>query len=99
MEYNSEAVEEISKNNKVLTRRLMEMEYIFHKVAKNATAQQDALNDIETRTKALDLTEQRLNREITRVMDARDEVSWKFKMMKQDREAIEKRMMDTDNAV
>ena len=43
---------------------MQELELIYKKIVKNASSQQDALTDMETRSKALRLTEERLNAQV-----------------------------------
>ena len=47
-----------------LSRRLEEVEIVYKRVVKNASAQQDALSDLETRSKALRITEERLREQV-----------------------------------
>ena len=99
LEINSTHVKQLMKSNKMLMRRVMEMEFIFHKVTKNSTQQQDALKNLETRTNALSLTEQRLRKEVQLVEDIKEQMEEKFKMLRNDRSTILKRMDNTDSEI
>ena len=53
-------IDEVYAEQVRLAKRMEEVEFVYKRVVKNASAQQDALADLETRSKALRLTEERL---------------------------------------
>ena len=63
---------------------------------KNASAQQDALADLETRSKALRLTEQRLREQVKHCEGIKAQLSDKFKLIRDDRTLIMGRLDHTD---
>lgn len=53
-------IDDVKIEQDKLTKRMVDVEFVYKRVVKNAAAQQDALTDLETRSKALRVTEERL---------------------------------------
>ena len=49
-----------------------ELEFVYKRVVKNFAAQQDALTDLETRSKALRITEERLREQVKACSEIKD---------------------------
>ena len=61
---NANRIIDIKTEQDRLAKRMQEVEIVYKRVVKNASAQQDALSDIETRSKALRITEERLKEQV-----------------------------------
>ena len=57
-------IDQVKDMQEDLARRMEEIEIVYKRVAKNASAQQDALSELETRSKALKITEERLKDQV-----------------------------------
>lgn len=57
-------IDSVAREQDKLNKRLVDVEFVYKRVVKNAAAQQDALTDLETRSKALRMTEERLREQV-----------------------------------
>ena len=73
------------------------MEIVYKRIVKNASAQQDALADLETRSKALRVTEERLRDQVKQCEGIKAQLQDKFKMLRDDRSVTIARLDHTDN--
>lgn len=78
-------IDQVKTYQDELDRRLEEVEIVYKRVAKNASAQQDALTELETRSKALRITEERLKDQVKQCKEIKDQLADKFKMLRDDR--------------
>lgn len=78
----------IHSNYGNLKRRLDEMEFVFTKVTKNATIQQDLLTQLETNASKLKLQEDTLMFEIDKVKEIKDQIQLQFEFIRDDRNGI-----------
>ena len=90
-------LDELKSDQNSLTKRMEEVEFVYKRVVKNASAQQDALTDLETRSKALRVTEERLRDQVKQCEGIKNQLSDKFKLLRDDRKVIMERMDNTDN--
>ena len=81
----------IHNNYGNLKRRLDEMEFVFTKVTKNATIQQDLLTQLETNAQKLKLQEDTMMFEIDKVKEIQDRIQHQFEFIRDDRNGILKK--------
>ena len=74
-----------------------ELEIVYKRVVRNASAFQDALSDMEVRSKALRLTEERLNAQVNECEGIKTALNDKFRLLRNDRTVIFGRLDHTDN--
>ena len=74
-----------------------ELELVYKRVVRNASAFQDALSDMEVRSKALRLTEERLNSQVNECEGIKTALNDKFRLLRDDRTVIFGRLDHTDN--
>lgn len=92
-------IDQVKTHQDDLERRLEEVEIVYKRVAKNASAQQDALNELETRSKALRITEERLNDQVRRCSEIKNQLDDKFKMLRDDRQTVFMRLDHVDSEI
>lgn len=90
-------IDEVKLAQDKLTQRLEEVEIVYKRVVKNASAQQDALSDLETRSKALRITEERLREQVKQCEGIKAQLEDKFRMLRDDRSLTIARLDHTDN--
>ena len=94
---NGMKIDVVKEDQDKLSRRLEEVEMVYKRVVKNASAQQDALSDLETRSKALRITEERLREQVKHCESIKTQLSDKFKMLRDDRSVTISRLDHTDH--
>jgi len=96
---NGMEIDSVKTEQHYLTKRLQEIEFVYKRVVKNASAQQDALTDLETRSKALRVTEERLREQVKACEAIKIQLNDKFKLLRDDRAVFMARIDHTDNEV
>jgi CDP-diacylglycerol pyrophosphatase len=89
---NAQVSKSIQMNYTKLKRRLDEMEFVFTKVTKNATLQQDMLRQLETNTNKLKLQEEQMKIEIMNIHAIKDRVQDQFNLLRDDRQVFLKKI-------
>ena len=92
-------LDDLKFENRKLEQRLVDVEFVYKRVVKNASAQQDALTDLETRSKALRVTEERLRGQVKACEQIKLQLSEKFALLRDDRSIIMQRIDHTDSEV
>lgn len=92
-------LDELKCDQHSLAKRMEEVEFVYKRVVKNASAQQDALTDLETRSKALRVTEERLRDQVKQCEGIKNQLSDKFKLLRDDRKVIMERLDNTDHEI
>ena len=75
------------------------MAFTYQKVKKNADLQQDALKKLESRTDAMDAFEKVMKEEMKNLDSIRSQVADRFKLLRDDRNSMLKKVDNIDNEV